>query len=190
MANKHLSVIIVPHTKTSTKTLCFSRKTLKILSIGGIVLGLALLTVLIDYVRMSVIRGRYQALRVETAEQKSTIEGYEKSITELQTKLSHLESYTKKLNVMAGLKSPDVLTAPAGVGGGEPGKDDPEPYLEPAAAAKAPGGPQVIGLGTVQSSTSSKVTACAWPRPRPSCRPPAGSARSTATGTTPSRGPG
>ena len=39
MANKHLSVIIVPHTKTSTKTLCFSQKTLKILAIGGIVLG-------------------------------------------------------------------------------------------------------------------------------------------------------
>ncbi len=151
MANKHLSVIIVPHTKTSTKTLCFSRKMLKIFSIGGIVLGLALLAVLVDYVRMSVIRGRYKALRVETAEQKSTIEGYEKSITELQTKISHLESYTKKLNVMAGLKSPDVLTAPAGVGGGEPGKDDPEPYIEPSAAAKAPGGPQVIGLGTVQS---------------------------------------
>ena len=32
MANKHLSVIIVPHTKTSTKTLCFSRKMLKILA--------------------------------------------------------------------------------------------------------------------------------------------------------------
>ena len=151
MANKHLSVIIVPHTKTSTRTLCFTRKTLKILAISGSVLGLILLAMLVDYARMSVIRARYRALRVETAEQKSTIQGYEKSITELQAKISQLESYTKKLNIMAGLKSPDVLTSPAGVGGGEPGKDNPDPYIEPSPAAKAPGGPQVIGLGTVQS---------------------------------------
>src|SRR5512135_150509 len=152
MANKHLSVIIVPHTKTSTKTLCFSRKTLKILTIGGIVGGVLMLAMLVDYARMSVIRGRYKALRVETAEQKTTIAGYEKSITELQAKISNLESYTKKLNIMAGLKSPDVLTAPAGVGGGDPGKgDEPEPESEPPAQVPAPSGPQVINPGTIQS---------------------------------------
>jgi murein DD-endopeptidase MepM/ murein hydrolase activator NlpD len=151
MPNKHLSVIIVPHTKTSTRTLCFSRKALKTIAIGGAVLAVVLLAVLVDYARMNVIRARYRALRVETAEQKSTIEGYEKSITELQTKISHLESYTKKLNVMAGLKSPDVLTSPAGVGGGDPGKDEAEAYIEPSPSPRAPGGPQVIGLGTVQS---------------------------------------
>jgi murein DD-endopeptidase MepM/ murein hydrolase activator NlpD len=151
MPQKHLSVIIVPHTKTSTRTLCFSRKNLKIITIGGAVLGVVLLAALVDYARMSVIRARYKALRIETAEQRSTIAGYEKSITELQSKISTLESYTKKLNVMAGLKSPDVLTSPAGLGGGEPGKDEPEPELEPSPSVKAPGGPQVPGLGTVQS---------------------------------------
>ncbi len=150
MAKKHLSVIIVPHTKTSTKTLSFSQRALKILAVGGIVFGLALLAVLVDYVRMSVIRGRYKALRVETAEQKSTIAGYERSISELQTKISNLESYTKKLNVMAGLKSPDVLTAPAGVGGGDPGKGEPEPEINPS-EAPAPGGPQIINPGTIQN---------------------------------------
>jgi murein DD-endopeptidase MepM/ murein hydrolase activator NlpD len=151
MANKHLSVIIVPHTKTSTRTLCFSRKTLKILAASGVVAGVLLLAVLVDYARMSVIRVRYRALRAETAEQKTTIAGYEKSITELQAKISSLESYTKKLNIMAGLKSPDVLTAPAGVGGGDPGKDESEAYVEPPAQPPAPAGPQVVGLGTVQS---------------------------------------
>lgn len=151
MPQKHLSVIIVPHTKTSTRTLCFSRKRLKIMTVGGAVLGVILLAMLVDYARMSVIRARYKALRIETAEQRSTIAGYEKSITELQSKISTLENYTKKLNVMAGLKSPDVLTSPAGVGGGEPGKDEPEPELEPSPSIKAPGGPQVLGLGTVQS---------------------------------------
>lgn len=151
MANKHLSVIIVPHTKTSTKTLCFSRKMLKTLAIAGIAVGLVLLVVLVDYARMTVIRGRYKALRVETAEQKTTIAGYEKSITELQAKISSLESYTKKLNIMAGLKSPDVLTAPAGVGGGAPTKEEPDAYVEPPVQAPAPSGPQVITPGTIQN---------------------------------------
>jgi murein DD-endopeptidase MepM/ murein hydrolase activator NlpD len=152
MAKKHLSVIIVPHTKTSTKTLCFSQRALKILAVGGIVFGLVFLAVLVDYVRMSVIRGRYKALKVETAEQRTTIAGYEKSITELQSKISNLETYTKKLNIMAGLKSPDVLTAPAGVGGGDPGKGEPEPEIDPAQApAPAPSGPQIINPGTIQN---------------------------------------
>ena len=147
MSKKHLSVIIVPHTKTSTKTLSFSQRALKILAVGGAVLGLALAAVLVDYVRMSVIRGRYKALRAETAEQKTTIANYEKSIGELQATISHFESYTKKLNVMAGLKSPDVLTAPAGIGGGDPGKDEePEPEQAPA-----PSGPQTLSQGMIQN---------------------------------------
>ncbi|MCK7476833.1 MAG: hypothetical protein M0C28_04230 [Candidatus Moduliflexus flocculans] len=72
MAKKHLSVIIVPHTKTSTRTLCFSRRTLKTLAVGGVALGLVLAAVLVDYVRMNVIRGRYKALKAETAEQRTT----------------------------------------------------------------------------------------------------------------------
>lgn len=150
MAKNHLSVIIVPHTKTSTRTLCFSRRGLKALGIGGVVLGLALAAVLVDYVRMNVIRARYRALKAETAEQRATIAGYERSIGELRSTLSQFETYTKKLNVMAGLKSPEVLTTPAGVGGGEPVKDEPEPEYE-APQAPAGSGPQIISPGYVQS---------------------------------------
>ena len=150
MSKKHLSVIIVPHTKTSTKTLCFSRRALKALAVGGTVLGLVLAAFLIDYVRMNVIRGRYKALKVETAEQRTTIAKYEKSISELQSTISHFETYTKKLNVMAGLKSPDVLTTPAGIGGGEPDKQEPEAEFDPA-PAPATSGPQIITPGTVQN---------------------------------------
>ena len=150
MSKKHLSVIIVPHTKTSTKTLCFSRRALKALAVGGTVLGLVLAAFLIDYVRMNVIRGRYKALKAETAEQRTTIAKYEKSISELQSTISHFETYTKKLNVMAGLKSPDVLTTPAGIGGGEPDKPEPEAELDPSPAPAA-SGPQIITPGTVQN---------------------------------------
>jgi murein DD-endopeptidase MepM/ murein hydrolase activator NlpD len=150
MSKKHLSVIIVPHTKTSTKTLCFSRRALKALAVGGTVLGLVLAALLIDYVRMNVIRGRYKALKAETAEQRTTIAKYEKSISELQSTISHFETYTKKLNVMAGLKSPDVLTTPAGIGGGEPDKQEPEAEFDPSPAPAA-SGPQIITPGTVQN---------------------------------------
>jgi len=154
MAKKHLSVIIVPHTKTSTKTLSFSQRALKFLAVGGAVLGLALAAVLVDYVRMSVIRGRYKALRAETAEQKMTIADYEKSIGELKATISHFESYTKKLNVMAGLKSPDVLTAPAGIGGGDPGKsEEPEPEQAPV-----PSGPQSFSQGMIQNLNQKAVS--------------------------------
>jgi murein DD-endopeptidase MepM/ murein hydrolase activator NlpD len=150
MAKKHLSVIIVPHTKTSTRTLCFSQRTLKILAIGGVALGLVLTAVLVDYVRMNVIRGRYRALKAETAEQKTMIAGYEKSISELQSTISHFESYAKKLNVMAGLKSPDILTTPAGIGGGGPDKEVPEAESDPNQVPAA-SGPQVISPGTIQN---------------------------------------
>jgi murein DD-endopeptidase MepM/ murein hydrolase activator NlpD len=149
MAKNHLSVIIVPHTKTSTKTLCFSRRGLKALGIGGIVLGLALAAVLVDYARMNVIRARYKALKAETTEQRATIAGYERSIGELRSTISHFEAYAKKLNVMAGLKSPEVLTTPAGIGGGEPVKDDPEPEIDPSQAPVA-SGPQIVSPGYVQ----------------------------------------
>ena len=155
MAKQHLSVIIVPHTKTSTRTLCFSKKGLKLLAAGGAIAGVLLAAVLVDYVRMSVIRGRYKALQAETAEQRTAIARYEKSISELQSTIAHFESYAKKLNVMAGLKSSEVLTSPAGVGGGGPvDEKEPEPESEPeseAAPSSAPGGPFVVPQGTIQS---------------------------------------
>ena len=152
MPKQHLSVIIVPHTKTSTRTLCFSKKGLKILAAGGAIAGLLLAAVLVDYVRMSVIRGRYKALKAETAEQRTAIARYEKSISELQDTIANFESYAKKLNVMAGLKSAEVLTAPAGVGSGGPvDEKEPEPESEPEPLeTPVPSGPQ-ISQGAIQS---------------------------------------
>ena len=118
MAKKFLSVIIVPHTKTSTKTLCFSRRTLRLLAASGAAFALALVVFLTDYVSLNVIRQRYKALTRETAEQKIKIADYEKSIGQLQAAVSNSETLTKKINIILGLKSPDVLKSPAGLGGG------------------------------------------------------------------------
>jgi len=127
MAKKFLSVIIVPHTKTSTRTLAFSRRRLRFLAGTGIFLAVALAAFVTDYISMNVIRQRYRSLTRETAEQKTKIAKYEKSIGELQATIANFESYAKKLNVMAGLKSPDVLTAPAGLGGGPSEGEAPDP---------------------------------------------------------------
>jgi murein DD-endopeptidase MepM/ murein hydrolase activator NlpD len=118
MAKKHLSLIIVPHTKTSCRTLTFSQKALRALGAGSVILVLALTVVLVDYISMSSVRRKFSVLSEETVEQKALIAGYERSIGELRETIANLESYAKKINIMAGLKSPDVLTAPAGLGGG------------------------------------------------------------------------
>jgi murein DD-endopeptidase MepM/ murein hydrolase activator NlpD len=145
MAKNHLSLIIVPHTKTSCRTLTFSRKALRALGAGTAFFALVLAVVLVDYFSMSSVRRKYEALAKETGEQKVMIAGYEKSIGELRETVANLESYAKKINVMAGLRSPDVLTSPAGIGGG--------PAEGESAAEGEPGrnGPQVLSPIAVRS---------------------------------------
>jgi murein DD-endopeptidase MepM/ murein hydrolase activator NlpD len=145
MAKKILSIIIVPHTKTSTKTLSFSRRKLRILAGGGAFLAVALVVFLTDYVSMNVIRQRYKSLTRETAEQKVKIADYEKSINQLQATISNFENYTKKLNVMVGLKSPDVLKAPAGLGGGAS-----EAEAADSGGSVPASGPQALPQGSIQ----------------------------------------
>jgi murein DD-endopeptidase MepM/ murein hydrolase activator NlpD len=163
MGKKYLSVIVVPHTKTSTRTLSFSRRTLKILAGAGAVFVVALLVFAVDYISMNVLRQRYRVLTQETAAQKARIADYEKSIRQLQTTIANFENYAKKLNVMAGLKSPDVLTAPAGLGGGgsEGAGDIPAPDASTAVPQSLPQG-SIQGLSqkarSVENNLSSLVS--------------------------------
>jgi murein DD-endopeptidase MepM/ murein hydrolase activator NlpD len=146
MAKKFLSIIIVPHTKTSTRTLSFSRRKLRALAAGGGLLALGLIVFLADYVSMNVIRQRYRVLTRETAEQKVKIADYEKSIGELRAAVSNSEEYTKKINIILGLKSPDVLKAPAGLGGGGSEAEAADPN-----GSVPPGSSQTFPQGSIQS---------------------------------------
>ncbi len=145
MKNKFLSVIIVPHNKTSCRTITFSKRSLRNL-VGGIGVFLAVLFIfLIDYFSMGTVRYRYDKLVKETEGQRARLMQYENSIKSLQATISAFESYTKKLNVMAGLKSPEALTKPAGVGGGpEDGSFDPVDAPEQQQLAPATSSPQVL----------------------------------------------
>ena len=123
MANKYLSLIIIPHYKGKRRALTFSRKSIKIL--GGIsaVLFIALVVFLVDYFMMRDLRQEFKTLSAVKAEQEATLNRYEKSIDELNTKIDVFESYRQKLNVMAGLKSQEVIEIEPGLGGGENGQE-------------------------------------------------------------------
>ncbi len=144
MAKKFCSVIIVPHTKTNFRTLAFSKRSLKAAIIGGGILALLLVAGIVDYVSLSVMRHKYRVLVSETTEQRQKIAEYETSIDRLKATISGFETYAKKLNVMAGLKSPDIIRDPAGLGGSEP-------EAEPAGGPQLGPPPGPTPLGQIQS---------------------------------------
>jgi murein DD-endopeptidase MepM/ murein hydrolase activator NlpD len=123
MTNKYLSLIIIPHHSGKRKIFTLSHRSLKIW--GGItaLIFIVLVVFLVDYVLMSGLRQEYKALSAVKAEQDATLVRYEKSIDELNEKIDAFESYRQKLNVMAGLKSQEVIEIEPGLGGGENGQE-------------------------------------------------------------------
>jgi murein DD-endopeptidase MepM/ murein hydrolase activator NlpD len=118
MAKKFLSFIIVPHCAQKFKTITLSQKVIKC-SGTVLVLGfLVLIAFLVDYATMNVTRAKYNGLLRENAEQKKLIADYEGSIVKLRDTVKNFESYAKKLNVMAGLRSPEVIEE-LGIGDGD-----------------------------------------------------------------------
>ena len=118
MAKKYVSIIIVPHNKAKTRNVSLSEKTVKIAAGIGLFVFLALTIFLIDYFTMNVTRQKYKTLWDETAQQKTAIAQYQQTVDKLQTTIDNYENYAKKLNVMAGLKSEEVLEGEPGVGSG------------------------------------------------------------------------
>lgn len=121
MAKKFFSLIIVPHNRGKFKTITLSEKRVKILIMVFILLFTALTVFLIDYFSMNVTRQKYRELFDENSRQKQAIAKYKASLNKLQANIGEFETYAKKINVMAGLKSPEVLKE-VGVGGGDRGR--------------------------------------------------------------------
>ncbi|MCX6565681.1 MAG: M23 family metallopeptidase [Candidatus Aminicenantes bacterium] len=119
MGKKHLSLIIVPHTKTSHRTLSFSKRTVKAAAGLGIGLAVLLTGITVDYVRIRLSHKSYSFLLAENTKQKEELSVYESKVGQLEQKLISFREYAGKLNVFAGIKSPEMLTNP-GVGGGDP----------------------------------------------------------------------
>lgn len=117
MAKKLFSLIVVPHSKGKSKTVTLTEKKVKVLVAIFSFLFIVLTAFLIDYFTMNVTRQKYRELYKENTIQKQTITKYKVSLNKLNMTLQDFEDYAKKLNVMAGLKSPEVLRE-LGVGGG------------------------------------------------------------------------
>jgi murein DD-endopeptidase MepM/ murein hydrolase activator NlpD len=117
MSKKYVSIIIVPHNKAKSRNLSLSEKTVKIAAGIGIFVFLALTVFLIDYFTMNVTRQKYGALWDENVQQKTAIGQYQQTVEKLQITIDNYESYAKKLNVMAGLKSDEILEGEPGIGG-------------------------------------------------------------------------
>ena len=115
MGKSFLSLIIIPHTKSHSRTLSFSKKTLKFALWGTIVAGVFILAMTADYIRIKFAGHSYAVLWSENLQQKETIKQYEGSIGALQEKFKTFENKIDVLNLMAGFKSPDKLQDP-GVG--------------------------------------------------------------------------
>ena len=77
---------------------------------------LVLVFFIADYFTMNLTRAKYKELLKQTAVQAQLLGDYEDSIRRLRQTIKDYESYTKKLSVMAGLKSPQV-TEEMGIGG-------------------------------------------------------------------------
>lgn len=116
MAKKYLSLIIVPHPKGTSKTISFSQKLLKSFLAGAIILFLVLAAFLVDYISMSGTRQKYKTLSKSHTEQSQTLAQYKETVDDLKAKISQFESYAKKLNVMAGLKSSEIIEGELGIG--------------------------------------------------------------------------
>jgi murein DD-endopeptidase MepM/ murein hydrolase activator NlpD len=123
MEKKYLSLIIIPHTKMRSKNISFSRRTIRVIAGLAVFVSLALTLFLIDYFTMSVTRKKYRNLLDEKAKQDKTIVQYKDTIEKLQTTIEHYESYAKKLNVMAGLKSQETIEGEPGIGGPSDGQE-------------------------------------------------------------------
>ncbi len=139
MAKKCFSVIIVPHCAQKFKSITVSLKALKTIVTLSSIGALFLIVFLADYFTMNVTRTKYKALQKENIEQQELLSDYENSVMKLREAVQNFESYARKLNVMAGLRSSEVM-AELGIGGGE------TPAGENSAALDAPQVGQSITL--------------------------------------------
>ncbi len=124
MSNKFLSILIIPHQRGKAKTISLSKKSLKVLGGIAICLLLTFIVFLVDYFTMNVTRTKYKELVQDNLQKENTLAQYKATITDLENTIEHFENYAKKLNIMAGLKSPEILKE-FGIGSGTSNGQEP-----------------------------------------------------------------
>jgi len=119
MAKKFISIVIVPNWKTSFRTINIPQKAVRLMLGAGISFLVLFVFFLLDYFSMTMTKARYRELLKETSVQKETIANYESTISQMKETIRNFEDYARKINVLAGLQSPENLKGEPGLGGGE-----------------------------------------------------------------------
>lgn len=114
---KYISLFVIPHGSGRQRTISLSRKAVKTTAILFPSVLLILTVFLVDYFGMRKVRQNYQALQVESNRQEEQLNHYQESIKKLEVSIAKFDEYRQKLNVMAGLKSVEVLDEDPGIGG-------------------------------------------------------------------------
>jgi len=122
MARKHLSLIIIPHNKTCSRTVSFSRWTVKAAKAAAVLFVLVFSAVTADYIRLRLSGHDVKMLRAQNERQKQEIASYQSSVGVLENQLKVLGDKASKLNIMAGIKSADLLPSAGYVGGSSSGQ--------------------------------------------------------------------
>jgi murein DD-endopeptidase MepM/ murein hydrolase activator NlpD len=120
---KYVSLFVIPHGSGRQRTLSFSRKTVKTLVVMIPLVMLVLTLFLVDYFHMWKLRGEYKDLQLRYEGQEQQLDQYKASIRELEGSIARFDEYRQKLNVMAGLKSEEVLDEDPGIGGPDSGQE-------------------------------------------------------------------
>ena len=119
MAKKFISIVIVPNWKTNFKTVNISQKAVRIIFTGGIAFAVIFVFFLLDYFSITMTKAKYRELLQETAAQKEAIATYENTIGQMKETISNFENYARKINILAGIQSPNNIEGEPGLGGGE-----------------------------------------------------------------------
>jgi len=119
MSKRLISIVIVPNWKTNFRTVTIPQKAIRLVIIGVVAFAVLFSYFLVDYFSMTMTKAKYKELLKETQSQKEAIANYEVTISQMKETLNSLENYVRKINVLAGIQSPDRITGEPGLGGGD-----------------------------------------------------------------------
>jgi len=119
MAKKFISIVIVPNWKTNFRTINLPERAVRIMIGAGLAFVLFLVFFLIDYFSMTMTKAHYKELVKETSAQKELIVNYENTIAQMKETITNFENYARKINILAGVQSPENIGGEPGIGGGE-----------------------------------------------------------------------
>ncbi len=143
---KYISLFVIPHGSGRQRTISLSRKAVKTTAILIPSVMLILSVLLVDYFGMRKVRRNYQDLQVEYSRQEQLLSQYQESIEELELSIAKFDEYRQKLNIMAGLKSEEVLDEDPGIGGPGNGQELSLPSSTDGLAALQDIGKQAEGI--------------------------------------------